>query len=522
MKTVYVPMTADFLHHGHINIIKTAKGLGKVIVGLLSDEAIAAYKGIPLLKFNQRKIIVENIKGVDEIIPQETWDYTPNIRKLKPDYVVHGDDWKTGIQKEMRQRVIESLKGWGGKLVEPEYIKEVSSTKFINRLLDIETQYGVSQTEFIGRGSVYKLKNILRMHKPKNIFLVTGKSSFEKSAAKSVSDDFLEDYNVTHFNDFQTNPQLEEVKKGLEIFKENNCDFVIAIGGGSSIDVAKSINIFSSNPGNPEDYIQNKKEIKNNGKVLVAIPTTAGSGSQATHFAVVYIGKTKYSLVHEEFILPDYAIVESVFTESLPADITAHTGMDALSQAIESYWSVNSTEESKKFSEDAIKLVLNNLQEAVNNPSYKFREGMARAAHLAGKAINISKTTACHAISYPITSYFNVPHGHAVALSLPSMLLYNSKVSEEDVLDKRGTEYVRNTIMELSSIMGEKTPDKAAEKIRKLMKSIHLATMLSEIGIKTKEDREIIIKNGFNLDRVKNNPRLLTESNLRSILSEIA
>ena len=135
-KKVYVGMSADIIHHGHLNIINEAKKLGKVIVGLLTDEAIASYKRLPLIPYNQRKNIVENIKGVDEVVSQEMLDYIPNLRKIKPDYVVHGDDWKTGVQRETRQRVIDVLKEWGGQLVEPKYTEGVSSSQLINTLKD--------------------------------------------------------------------------------------------------------------------------------------------------------------------------------------------------------------------------------------------------------------------------------------------------------------------------------------------------------------------------------------------------
>ena len=131
-KIVYVGMSADLIHHGHINIITTAKKLGKVVVGLLTDEAIASYKRVPLLTFDQRKQVIENLDGVYKVIPQKTLDYVENLRSIKPDFVVHGDDWKTGIQKETRERVIEVLKEWGGELIEPEYTVGISSSELIN------------------------------------------------------------------------------------------------------------------------------------------------------------------------------------------------------------------------------------------------------------------------------------------------------------------------------------------------------------------------------------------------------
>jgi phosphoenolpyruvate phosphomutase len=139
MKKVYVGMSADLIHPGHLNILKEARNLGEVTVGLLTDKAIASYKRLPFLNYEQRKTIVENIKGVEHVVPQETLDYVPNLEKLRPDYVVHGDDWKEGVQKKTRQRVIESLSQWGGKLVEIPYTQGISSTQLNKGLKEIGT-----------------------------------------------------------------------------------------------------------------------------------------------------------------------------------------------------------------------------------------------------------------------------------------------------------------------------------------------------------------------------------------------
>ena len=138
-KIVYVGMCADLIHHGHLNIIKEAKKYGDVVVGLLTDSAIASYKRLPALSYEERKIVVENIVGVSKVIPQETLDYIPNIEELKPDYVVHGDDWKEGVQKQVRQEVIDKLKAWGGEVIDVPYTKGVSSTELHNHLKDIGT-----------------------------------------------------------------------------------------------------------------------------------------------------------------------------------------------------------------------------------------------------------------------------------------------------------------------------------------------------------------------------------------------
>jgi len=127
-KKVYIGLAADIMHEGHINILKVGYNLGDVTVGLLTDKAIATYKKLPHLTYSQRKIILENLKFVKKVIPQNTLDYRPNLKILKPDFVVHGDDWKKGIQKETRSQVIKVLKKWNGKLIEPSYTKDISST----------------------------------------------------------------------------------------------------------------------------------------------------------------------------------------------------------------------------------------------------------------------------------------------------------------------------------------------------------------------------------------------------------
>jgi phosphoenolpyruvate phosphomutase len=138
-KKVYVGMSADLIHPGHLNIINEARTLGEVTVGLLTDEAIASYKRLPFLTYEQRKIVIENIKGICAIVPQKTLDYTANLEELKPDYVVHGDDWRTGPQAKTRRKVIETLRKWGGQLVEISYTDGISSTVLHERIRAIGT-----------------------------------------------------------------------------------------------------------------------------------------------------------------------------------------------------------------------------------------------------------------------------------------------------------------------------------------------------------------------------------------------
>lgn len=139
MSKVYIAMSADIIHNGHLNVINEAEKLGEVIVGLHTDKVIAEYWRNPIMKYEERKKVVENIKGVSKVIPQDTLDQVPNLLKIKPDYVVHGDDWKNGIQKNLRDRVIEALKEWNGKLIEIKYTEGTSISKLENVLMSIGT-----------------------------------------------------------------------------------------------------------------------------------------------------------------------------------------------------------------------------------------------------------------------------------------------------------------------------------------------------------------------------------------------
>ena len=136
-KTVYVGLSVDIIHEGHINILKIANKYGDITVGLLTDKAIASYKNIPHLDYKRRKTIIENIKYVKKVIPQDTLSYAHNLNLIKPDFVVHGDDWKTGVQKKTRNEVIKTLKKWSGKLIEPKYTKNISSSIIKNKILEI-------------------------------------------------------------------------------------------------------------------------------------------------------------------------------------------------------------------------------------------------------------------------------------------------------------------------------------------------------------------------------------------------
>ena len=375
------------------------------------------------------------------------------------------------------------------------------------------------QSEYFGTGSINSLTDILYNIKPCNIFLVSGKNSYKTSGAEEILGDILKEYTLTLFNEVSGDPLIGDIIKGMDIFIESDCDTVIAVGGGSVIDTAKSINILSSQDADPRSVITGEKKIACKGKPLIAIPTTSGAGSEATHFAVVYIEKEKYSLAHD-LILPEYSIVDPQFTFKLPSGITATSGIDAFSQAVESFWNINANEESRKYSEEAIKLILENINSAVNEPTEYNRENMSKAAHLAGKAINITKTTAPHAVSYAMTSYYGIPHGQAVCITLSEFLEYNFNVTESDLMPGLNINEVRENHENLLRVLNCRDVNDAKNLINELIKSIGLKTKLSELNITSQADLKIISES-VNLERLKNNPRSVSKEDLVRILERI-
>jgi alcohol dehydrogenase class IV len=248
---------------------------------------------------------------------------------------------------------------------------------------------------------------------------------------------------------------------------------------------------------------------------LVAIPTTAGTGAETTQFAVVYIGRIKHSIDHAA-LRPNVAIVDPALTASIGPRASAASGMDALAQGIESIWSVASTAHSRRAATRAVRLALSCLEAAVVEGTREGRIGMSMAAHLSGLAINETRTTASHAASYPLTARHGIPHGHAVALTLPAMLEFNAGVGPDDVLDPGGVVAARAKLGVVLDVLG--VPDAAAGRRRllDLMTRLGLETTLGELGI---TDLDPLVAEGFNPARAGNNPRRHTPEVLRSMLA---
>ncbi len=377
----------------------------------------------------------------------------------------------------------------------------------------------MKQEIYFEKGAINTLAEVIRRLDSKRVFLVTGNFSYSSSGAEAVLKKLLLPYQVHRFVKLEQIPITREIERGLVHFRQGKFDTIIAVGGGSVIDTAKLIRIFAVQEVPPLDIISRQRYIQHQGVPLIALPTTAGSGSEATHFAVVYKDRIKHSVAHD-YVLPDIAIIDPDLTASMPSRLTAVTGMDAFSQAVESYWSVNSTECSKAFAAEAIRLVLDNLEKTVREPSEESRYAMCKASHLAGRALNISKSTAPHALSYTMTSHFGIPHGHAVGLTLGEFFVFNSLVSNEDVIDSRGLDYVLRTIEELNMLLRVTNANDARALISKLMQRLGLETRLNELGISSEAERNLIIDN-VNIERMINNLRRVTRSFIETLITSI-
>lgn len=299
----------------------------------------------------------------------------------------------------------------------------------------------------------------------KKLFLVCGKSFDRLDFANDIKK-----LNPVRFGNFRPNPLYEEVLDGVKMFNKSGCDTILAVGGGSAIDVAKSIKFYSKSSAE-----------------IIAIPTTAGTGSESTHFAVIYKSGVKQS-VADPMLLPETVILEPSTLVNVPEYTRKATMLDALCHAIESYWSKKATADSREIAVAAIKAILENRSSYLNN-EMDGNAGMLKAANLAGQAINLTTTTAAHAMCYKITSLYGFAHGHAAALCLPEVW----KVNKTEI------------------------PGITLEEFNDLIKVLKLDYPKSE----TKDEDLDILAESVNPQRLGNNPVALEVGTIRQMYERI-
>ena len=306
------------------------------------------------------------------------------------------------------------------------------------------------------------------------------------------------------FSGFTPNPLYEQVCNGIELLKSSRCDTILAVGGGSAIDVAKCIKLaVLAKEGNASiipPLVSQRLPIDGSKNPFIAIPTTAGTGSESTHNAVMYYEGAKQTVTNDG-VLPDYAVLEPSVLKTLPLYQKKCTMMDALCQGIESWWSVNSTEESYEYSRKTVELIMANWRKYIFENDDEAAAQIMLAANYGGRAINITQTTAAHAFSYKITSLFKLPHGHAVAVGLPVIWEYMLENMDKCV-DKRGQEYLASIFEQISKSMECENANQAIIAFREMLRDIELGDPISE----NREDDLIVLSTSVNPVRLKNNP----------------
>ena len=366
----------------------------------------------------------------------------------------------------------------------------------------------------IGLGSTKKLKKYLDINN-KNVLIVSSKNCLERNSIPQLVKSFNEKRKYFYFSDFTPDPKYSDAIKGAKKFIKTKCDIIVAIGGGSAIDMAKLINAAQADLENFKQVALGKKKLGSKTKKIIAIPTTAGTGSESTHFAVVYIRGKKYSLASKRLI-PTIAIIDPVLAYNVPKLQSASCAFDALSQSLESYWSISSSRKSRSLSARSIKIILNNLNKSINLKNKTSIKNLMIAANLSGQAINLTKTTAPHALSYKISSLTNISHGHAVAITLSHFFEINQlskKVNGNYTVKK-----LSKIMNEIYTLLGVKNAIEAKNKWISLMKMCNLETEFKKVGIKNHKSVKKIISS-INVERLKNHPVTPTIDELRSIFN---
>lgn len=357
-----------------------------------------------------------------------------------------------------------------------------------------------------------EIEKFLQINNFKKIFVLCGEKSYITSGAKNFFQNILLKYNKKIYYKKLEIPTFTELKEITNKIKNYEPDLIIAVGGGTVIDYAKIANVIELEP-NTEDLISSyscplyKKHSK-----LVAIPTTAGSGAEATSSAVIYINDIKYSL-ESEILKPDNFFLISDFLISAPKKVKASAGFDAIAQSIESLLSRKSNIKSVNYASEALEILNKNYISFINEPCLETAKKMSYASNLAGKAICISRTGAPHAVSYPFTSLFNISHGHAVSLFFEKIINFNYLN-----LKKSDTPFdLKERFNLIFKIMDVENINELNEKILQIKKHANLEHDLAKLKIDIKKNVNQILK-GINLLRLKNNPVEISENDIAKII----
>ena len=359
-----------------------------------------------------------------------------------------------------------------------------------------------------------ELNLFFKTEKFNKILVICGEKSYKLSGANKIIDEILVNVNTRYYFKKFAHPNTEELNLIINKIKQFSPDLIVAVGGGSVLDYAKIANVLTNNDNLNKEIINSSYKIKKKYAKLLAIPTTAGSGSEVTPNAVIYINKIKYSVEGKE-LKPDFFFLIPELVIGASKKIKSAAGFDAIAQAIESIISKKSNEKSVQFSKKSLDISLKYYLEYLNRPNIENTSAMCLAANLSGEAISISKTTAPHAVSYPFTSIYNISHGHAVSLTLNKFLEFNFKNKSDAICDFNLQDRYK-TLFDLT-----KTNDFPSfnKYLNKLKSEANLENNFLKLGIDIEKDYPNIIS-GVNILRLSNNPIELKKEDLKKIIND--
>lgn len=367
--------------------------------------------------------------------------------------------------------------------------------------------YSMPTQVIFGSGSLDQLPETLAGLGERPLIAIGGASMRESGVVTRISA-LLSNFSWTLYEGIPATPNSSAIDSLASTIRQANADVVVGVGGGSVLDTAKVASMLKDSSESVQRYLVGGAQMVEGGIPFVAIPTTAGTGSEVTPWATIWDEEIqrKQSLEHPS-MFPKVALVDPDLTMTMPAALAAATGLDALAQAIEAYWSRNAQPASDAYALAAVRNVMGNLRSSCQQVDTQARYSMALGSLFAGLAFSNTKTTICHSLSYPMTARFGVIHGQAVAVTLPACLRWNANA-------------ISDKVPALLGAMNCHSVDDAAAEIESLMTHVGLATRLSDLGIRS-SDLNHVITDGLSYDRAANNPRPVSYENILRLLTEI-
>ncbi|USK86107.1 iron-containing alcohol dehydrogenase family protein [Peribacillus asahii] len=361
-----------------------------------------------------------------------------------------------------------------------------------------------------GAGKLNTLPDILKDSNLKNGILISAPSMVRNGIAQKIIDQ-SEGRITTLFSDIQPNPTIHNTDACADMIREHQCEFAIALGGGSIIDCAKVACFVAKTPYPTADFFSKERPINKPGIPMIAIPTTSGTASEITTVSVLTDTENDIKApIGSDYFYPMYALVDPELTVTCPPAVTAASGLDVLAHSLEAYYGKKHQPLTDLAAERAASLVFEHLLTAYHEPdNLEARAKMSEASVTAGMAFNLTQTAAAHACSYPLTQDFDIPHGEACAFTLPSFWKLNSQSGPE-----------AERLHAFSQRLGFKDAEELADRIDEMKKEMGLRTTLEEVGVKTEDDLDHLVANSF-APNMMNNPVTITKESLKALYSEL-